>query len=126
MSSVKALDNANPTILSAAELPTRRQQRKGRDASSKVEGIRAILMANPSDALDPFYLSDFSDTDSDDSTIEPIDEQEIYGKFNMLRSFLTYVRSTFSSMQSIKVVPKKTWFQPSQFMSWKCRHISDN
>ena len=37
-------------------------------------------MSNPSFALDPFYLSDFSDTDSDDSTVEPIDEQEIYGK----------------------------------------------
>lgn len=83
MSSSKELDNANPTILSASELPTRRQQRKGRDASAKVEGIRALLMAKPSDALDPFYLSDFSETDSDDSTIEPIDEQEIYGKFKL-------------------------------------------
>jgi hypothetical protein len=79
MSSAKELDNANPTVLSASELPMRRQ-RKDRDAASKVEGIRAILMANPSDMLDPFYLSDFSDTDSDDSTIQPIDEQEIYGK----------------------------------------------
>jgi len=77
MSSAKELDNANPTVLSASELPMRRQ-RKDRDAASKVEGIRAILMANPSDTLDPFYLSDFSDTDSDDSTIQPIDEQEIY------------------------------------------------
>ena len=37
-------------------------------------------MAKPTYAMDPFYLSDFSDTDSDDSTIEPIDEQEIYGE----------------------------------------------
>jgi hypothetical protein len=79
MSAAKELDNANPTVLSASELPTRRL-RKDRDASSKVEGIRAILMANPTDTLDPFYLSDFSDTDSDDSSIQPIDEQEIYGK----------------------------------------------
>jgi hypothetical protein len=79
MSAAKELDNANPTVLSASELPTRKL-RKDRDASSKVEGIRAILMANPSDTLDPFYLSDFSDTDSDDSSIQPIDEQEIYGK----------------------------------------------
>jgi len=35
-------------------------------------------MAKPSFSMDPFYLSDFSDTDSDDSTVEPIDEQEIY------------------------------------------------
>ena len=31
--------------------------------------------------MDPFYMSEFSDTDSDDSTMEPIDEQEIYGTF---------------------------------------------
>ncbi len=37
-------------------------------------------MAKPSYALDPFYLSDLSDSDSDDSSVEPIDEQEIYGK----------------------------------------------
>lgn len=35
-------------------------------------------MEQPGYALDPFYLSDYSDTDSDDS--EPIDEQEIYGE----------------------------------------------
>jgi hypothetical protein len=80
MSAIKELDNANPTVLSASELPTRRQ-RKDRNAAAKVEGIRAILMANPSDTLDPFYMSEFSDTDSDGSTIQPIDEQEIYGKF---------------------------------------------
>jgi hypothetical protein len=83
MASVKELDNANPTILSAAELPSHRQRRKGQDGS-KLGGIRAVLMAQPGDALDPFYLSDYSDTDSDDSTIEPIDEQEIYGESNGL------------------------------------------
>lgn len=30
--------------------------------------------------MDPFYMSDFSDSDSDDSSLEPIDEQEIYGE----------------------------------------------
>jgi cytosolic iron-sulfur assembly component 2 len=31
-------------------------------------------------SYDPFYMSESeSDTDSDDSTVEPIDEQEIYG-----------------------------------------------
>jgi len=35
-------------------------------------------MAKPSYAMDPFYMSDFSDAESDDSTVEPIDEQEIY------------------------------------------------
>ena len=36
-------------------------------------------MAKPNYAMDPFYMSEYSDTDSDDSTMEPIDEQEIYG-----------------------------------------------
>jgi hypothetical protein len=75
-------DNANPTILSVSELPTHRQKRKNREASSKEHVVRDLLMAKPSYAMDPFYMSDFSDTDSDDSTVEPIDEQEIYGQFS--------------------------------------------
>ncbi|KAH6669364.1 hypothetical protein B0J14DRAFT_117838 [Halenospora varia] len=72
------LDNANPTILSASELPSHRQQRKLKDESSGKHGIRDLLVGKTSYAIDPFYMSDFSDTDSDDSTMEPIDEQEIY------------------------------------------------
>jgi hypothetical protein len=74
------LDNANPTILSASDLPSHRQKRKGRDATSRGHGLRDVLMAKPIYGHDPFYLPDFSDTDSDDSTVEPIDEQEIYGE----------------------------------------------
>ncbi|KAH9220523.1 hypothetical protein DL95DRAFT_382992 [Leptodontidium sp. 2 PMI_412] len=72
------LDNANPTILSESELATHRQRRRNRGDGCKKSGIRELLMAKPSYALDPFYMSDFSDTDSDDSSVEPIDEQEIY------------------------------------------------
>lgn len=74
------LDNANPTILSVSDLPSHRRRRRDRDVSSKKQGVRDVLMAKPSYSLDPFYMSDFSDTDSDDSTVEPIDEQEIYGE----------------------------------------------
>ncbi len=77
------LDNANPTILSVSELPTHRQQRKARVDGSKKQDIQELLMAKPSYAMDPFYLSDFSDTESDDSSVEPIDEQEIYGEFRI-------------------------------------------
>jgi len=73
-----ALDNENPTILNPSELPSHRPKRKGKEGSSKKLGIQDVLMTKPSFAMDPFYLSDFSDTDSDDSTVEPIDEQEIY------------------------------------------------
>ena len=63
-------DNANPTIISASELPTRKEKGKGRNSPSgnKKDGLREIMMAKPSFSMDPFYMSDFSDTDSDDST----------------------------------------------------------
>ena len=73
------LDNANPTILSVSELPSHRQRRRQKTERQTKQGIREILLAKPSYAMDPYYLSDFSDTDSDDSSVEPIDEQEIYG-----------------------------------------------
>lgn len=79
-SAAMAVDNANPTILSASELPSHRQRRLLKEAESKKHGIRELLTSRPSYASDPFYLSDFSDADSEDSTAEPIDEQEIYGE----------------------------------------------
>lgn len=75
------LDNANPTILNVSELPSHRQRRKPRDFSQKQgKRIQDIAFAKPNYVMDPFYLSDFSeDSDqSDDSTVEPIDEQEVY------------------------------------------------
>jgi hypothetical protein len=74
------LDNANPTIVNPSELPSYRERRKIKDESQKKHGIRQLLMGKSSYAIDPFYLSDYSDTDSDDSNVEPIDEQEIYGE----------------------------------------------
>jgi hypothetical protein len=107
------LDNANPTILSISELPSHRQRRKGgEDSPTKKHGIRDILMAKPTYTMDPFYLSDFSDTDSDDSTVEPIDEQEIYGEpsessflcsfclGSLLRPFCIY--HSYSTTQNVK------------------------
>jgi hypothetical protein len=70
------LDNANPIILSASELPSHRQRRTKKEASSKQHVVRDLL-TGPSYASDPFMAD--SDTDSDDSNVEPIDEQEIYG-----------------------------------------------
>ncbi|QSZ36415.1 hypothetical protein DSL72_006292 [Monilinia vaccinii-corymbosi] len=73
------IQNANPTILNVSEISRRREKRKVRDYSAeKNGGIQSIMMAKPSYAMDPFYMSDFSDEDSDDSGLEPIDEQEIY------------------------------------------------
>ncbi|KAJ8065950.1 hypothetical protein OCU04_005051 [Sclerotinia nivalis] len=77
MESGDIIQNANPTILNVSEISRRREKRKVRDYSAKKHGIQSILMAKPSYALDPFYMSDVSE-DSDDSGLEPIDEQEIY------------------------------------------------
>ena len=84
-----SLDNANPTVLNASELPTHRQRRKARDESSKEHGLREVLMGKSSYMMDPFYMSDFSDSDSDDSNVEPIDEQEIYGSYLTVLSLVS-------------------------------------
>ncbi|TVY52747.1 MIP18 family protein [Lachnellula cervina] len=73
-----ALDNANPTILNISELPSHGHRRRQNEGSANKDGIRDLLMSKPSYSLDPFYMSDFSDTDSEDSSVEPIDVHEIY------------------------------------------------
>jgi len=99
---IMELDNANPTILNVSDLPSNRQRRREKGDGPKKQGVQEILMARPSYSLDPFYLSDFSDgdssdADSDDSTLEPIDEQEIYGKPHSLdcECFLQFVASSW-------------------------------
>ena len=79
------LDNANPTILSVSELPRHRRSRQDRGSPYPKSGIEEVLTAKPGYVMDPFFMSDFSDTESDDSTAEPIDEQEIYGEFPSAR-----------------------------------------
>lgn len=77
-------DNANPTILTAADLPTRQRAKKASavhsafdsDLSAEITGLPSYLSGVISDV--PW--SDESDETEDDFTDEPIDEQEIYGK----------------------------------------------
>lgn len=70
--------NANPTILNASDLPTRRQVQRKKVTSPLTSGLV------PAYAQDPFasHKVEFSDSDEseDDSVVEPIDEQEIYGE----------------------------------------------
>jgi metal-sulfur cluster biosynthetic enzyme len=74
-----ALDNANPTILSASQLPTRQKRslpRKGPESK-----YSDIIFSKPSYLSRPFCASDPSWPDAlaaDDFSVEPIDEQEIY------------------------------------------------
>jgi len=73
-----ALDNANPTILNVSELSRQRERRRNKKAAVKQDDSRGL---RPNHALGPFDTSDFSDSGSEDSSPEPIDEEEIYGKF---------------------------------------------
>ena len=70
--------NANPTILSIADLPTRKPA-----ASTKPKSALAALA--PSYASDPFLPSHVPDliTDDDDDDDDQIDPQEIYGPLSL-------------------------------------------
>jgi hypothetical protein len=83
------MDNANPTVLNVADLPTRRG--KGGPGSKKTAGseIQQLMQIQSHYMMQDLYLSDLeSAPESDeDIAVEPIDEQEIYGK-SMLQIFL--------------------------------------
>jgi len=69
------VQNANPTILNASDLPSRR-----RESNVKQRGIglsESFHFAYPFDALESSIS--VSDSDDDDVSVEAIDEQEIYG-----------------------------------------------
>lgn len=94
------LDNATPTILSASELPSHRQKRAKKEVSQKEHVVRDLFMARDNYAtLDPYYLSD-SDTESDDSSVEAIDEQEIYGGYTKALFSTIYKCLGFLPVQS--------------------------
>jgi len=76
-------DNANPTILNVSELPTRQNRKKTKSAGKGTESELDIILRRPEYLTAPFYDSPWAsdDTETDDEfTIEPIDEQEIYGR----------------------------------------------
>lgn len=95
-------DNANPTILNVSELPTRQNKKKLAAASKgkDVDPDLDVVLRRPEYLSAPFcdlpWASD--DTDSDDGfTIEPIDEQEIYGGFY---SFFCPVLQALSELET--------------------------
>jgi hypothetical protein len=78
-----ALDNANPTILSASQLPTRQKKtlpRKGPDSK-----YSDVIFSKPTFFSQPCFDDDASwprgDIGTDQYSSEPIDEQEIYGAY---------------------------------------------
>jgi len=74
-------DNANPTILNASDLPSRRRDSTNKRPQSGGTGLFDSLIPCYSALSDPFDAPGLaSDSDGDDDTPEAIDEQEIYGK----------------------------------------------
>jgi hypothetical protein len=97
------MDNANPTILSASQLPTRQKKLQGK-AAAGFETVCSDMLFGKLTASSPWSTIDGSDASSDASadafsfrglasrsiydddenpslwTREPIDEQEIYGE----------------------------------------------
>ena len=77
------IQNANPTIRSASDLPSRRREIQVKTLKKPSLGLLASVIPNPAYSSDPFTTVDSSGSeksDDEDDTYEPIDEQEIYGK----------------------------------------------
>lgn len=81
------MQNSNPTLLSAADLPSR--EKKGAESRVRVDSIFTAASA-----FDPFarYQDDDDDGESSqegsqDELEEPIDEQEIFGVSLHLSTF---------------------------------------
>jgi hypothetical protein len=88
------MQNLNPTILNAADLPTRQLPSSKPGVIGNGEGYNAVNIFAPAlssglaDLRDPFApVSPYNDfgagSESDDGELmeEPIDEQEIFGAF---------------------------------------------
>lgn len=73
--------NANPTILSLSDLPSRRREINVKRRDDGGTGLFDHLIPQYSYLNDPFELPS-SPTDSDDDSVEDIDEQEVYGAFD--------------------------------------------
>lgn len=83
------LDNANPTVLSAADLPTRQKRavlRQGPDSK-----YSDVIFERPTYLSQAFGLGEAFP--SDESAADPIDEQEIYGT-SQPHSNLSFLRLT--------------------------------
>jgi hypothetical protein len=78
------VDNANPTILSLSQLPSRRLRRTAgsKGPESKFDHILFPSKGTRLWGFPDASVSSGSDQDEDDEALdeEPIDEQEIYGQ----------------------------------------------
>ncbi|MCJ1242820.1 hypothetical protein MMC30_000015 [Trapelia coarctata] len=74
------IENANPTIRNASDLPTRRGRTSSQNDKKNTLGLFASSIPSSTYLSDPFEpTTTSSDSESDDeNAAEPIDEQEIY------------------------------------------------
>ncbi|KAI9842383.1 MAG: hypothetical protein M1837_007303 [Sclerophora amabilis] len=73
--------NANPTILNASDLPTRRQRASPEGAKDSGGGLFAPMIPSSNHLIDPFAdnATGLSDPESeDDDIIDDLDEQEVF------------------------------------------------
>ena len=112
--------NANPTILNASDLPTRRQGQSSpgpHEAGSLFTGLTPLA----SQLVDPFgeaTSSSPAQSDSDDDgVVETIDEQEIYG------TCLYRVRT--GHMLALPKPPPAPSFGTPSLMLLPLAHVSD-
>lgn len=73
------MQNSNPTVLNAADLPTRLRSTATRKSGSDAGGIFAQSLTEPTDLFSASPPSSSESESDDDLMEEPIDEQEIYG-----------------------------------------------
>lgn len=78
-------DNANPTILNQSDLPSRRSDSGVRKRDDGGTGLFDSLVPAYTYLNDPF-AQQASSSDTDDDSVEEIDEQEIYGIHTNIRS----------------------------------------
>ncbi|KAL9604172.1 MAG: hypothetical protein Q9179_001956 [Wetmoreana sp. 5 TL-2023] len=89
--------NANPTIRSIADLPSRRREPSKKSRNQRPFGLLSSIIPDSAHHPDPFNPSSVSESESTDSDeeVEPIDEQEIYER---------------SSVQDIELDGPRIWF----------------
>jgi hypothetical protein len=72
--------NANPTILSLSDLPSRRRESAVKRRDHGGTGLFDALLPRYSPLHDPFdQPTPSSSDDSDNDSVDDIDEQEVYG-----------------------------------------------
>jgi hypothetical protein len=95
-------DNANPTILNASDLPSRRREAPVRRRDDGGTGLFDDLIP-PYSYLDDAFDQALSSSDSDDDAVEQIDEQEVYGQSRPSR--VQPHRPVFMRRRVLRLVP---------------------